>query len=95
MASKEKKYLNIVFAQGSDADIIDRIWAGEGYATMEGIQETVNYLAQWDYGEGTEKPISEEEFRREIGTDSMTYTRGEYVMVRGIFGMTYSLYRRV
>lgn len=85
----------IVFAQDQETvSACDAIREKHNnYATSECIEELVQYLANWDYGNESEH--DQVTIRREIDSYSTVYQCGEYVLIVGPTGIYYALYRLV
>jgi hypothetical protein len=76
------QYANIVFMQGDEGrELVDSLCQVEGVvahgATAESITQTIEYLAQWDFGTESEYDIREE---IGAGTHDTTVEEGEYVL---------------
>ena len=75
----------VVFLQDQTADeIIDSCCDEIGVipAHSEYKERLIQSLSEWDYGEYTEDPVTEEEFLSEIGSSGQVYYgKNNYVLV--------------
>jgi hypothetical protein len=92
------KWTTIVFMQGEDADeVLDKMLRFDGHvtyqgATQESVNEALEYLKQWDYGDESEHTITD---KPEWGSLDTLIEEGEYVIAYNIHFGYVSLSRKV